>query len=545
MDTVYARFLRRWWWLITIAVIVALAATHYAVGQQTPLYRAQTTVQVGRTIQDKNPEQGEFAIMDRLVPAYAELAKRDPVLIATAQTLDLALTPEQMRMRLLVTRVPSAPLIDIVVVDSDPQRAAAIANEIARQVVLQSPAPSQQDQSAQSFIQQQLTDLQRKISDGQAETVAIQNHIVTLTSAADIEEAKRKLSALEAQVESWQASYARLVAAAEPSKTNLVSILSPAMVPDRPIPERNTLYYALALVIGAGMSILLALGLNLLNSTVATPADVEGSVGNVPLLTIPRYIVPLHDGPIVATAPFSPAAAAYRLLRNILAARGAATAGVAVAVTSSRVAEGKTTTASNLAVALANAGRQVILVDANLHNPEIDSHFAAAMEPGFSDLVLGHASVAEVLQGTAHANLSVVSAGRIPEGYTDLLSMGSIVTVIRALEQCGEIVIFDTPAIAEEQDTLTLTRHVAGVLVVAEAGRVQQDQLRKTLDLLRESQITVLAIALNKVRPPRFSPERLPWSREARNRARARQRRQAHATALALDEGAALKAPGD
>src|SRR4051794_11264061 len=113
MDTIYARFMRRWWWIITIAVAIALVATHYAVGQQTPLYRAQATIQIGRTIQDKNPDQSEFAIMDRLVPAYAELAKRDPILIATAQALNLALKPDELRMRLLVVRVPSAPLIDI------------------------------------------------------------------------------------------------------------------------------------------------------------------------------------------------------------------------------------------------------------------------------------------------------------------------------------------------------------------------------------------------------------------------------------------------
>lgn len=546
MDTVYVRFMRRWWWLVSLAVIIALVATHYAIGQQKALYRAQATIQIGRTIQDKNPDQGEFAIMDRLVPAYAELAKRDPILLATAQTLDLALTPDQLRLRLLVVRVPSAPLIDIIIVDGDPQRAAAIANEIARQVVLQSPAPSQQDQSTQVFIQQQLADLQRKIRDGQAETTAIQNKIAALTSAADIEEAKRKLAALEAQIESWQSSYARLIAAAEPSKTNLVSVLSQATPPSAPIPARNALYYALALVIGAGLSILLALGLDALYRTVTSPADVEGADKGVPLLTIPQYSVPQQGGPIAAAAPLSPPAAAYRLLRNILAARGVSMDGITVAVTSSRVSEGKTTTISNLAVALASAGRRVILVDANFHNPELDSHFAALSGPGFSDLLLDRCTIQDVLQETGYPNLSLVAAGNIPEGFADLLSLSSAGVVIQELGRYGEIVLFDTPAIAEERDTLVLARHMAGVLVVAEAGRVKQGQLRETLELLRDLQIPLFAIALNKVRVGRFGMQRLPWSREARNRARARQRRQSHAAVpIAIEGTPALKSLGD
>ncbi len=125
MDNIYIGFARRWWWLMAASAVIALAATHYAIAQQKPLYRAIATIQVGRVIESKNPDQAELAIIDRLVPAYAELAKRDPVLLATIQTLNLPLTPNDLRARLLVAPVPRAPLIDIAVVDADPARAAA------------------------------------------------------------------------------------------------------------------------------------------------------------------------------------------------------------------------------------------------------------------------------------------------------------------------------------------------------------------------------------------------------------------------------------
>ncbi len=546
MDNIYIGFARRWWWLMAASAVIALAATHYAIAQQKPLYRAIATIQVGRVIESKNPDQAELAIIDRLVPAYAELAKRDPVLLATIQTLNLPLTPNDLRARLLVAPVPRAPLIDIAVVDADPARAAAIANEIARQVVLQSPAPSQQDQSGQAFIQQQLGDLQAKITRGQAEITALQNQIAGMISASDIEEARRKLAAQEAQVESWQTSYARLIGAAEPSKTNLVSVAGQATAPSVPLPPRNTLYYALALVVSVGLATVLALLLDLLNRAVSKPEEVGALVSGLPVLTIPRYRLPRRLGAILAAEPHSGASAAYRLLRNTLYVRSEGEAGMTIAVTSSRVAEGKTTTATNLAIALANTGRTVILVDANLHNPEIDQWFNVQALPGFSDLLLGDSPYTSVLQPTEHANLLVIAAGSIPADYADLLSMHEVGKVIAALARAADVVLFDSPAVAEEQDSLLLSKHVQGVLLVAEAGRIQKGELRKTLDLLEHASTTVVAIALNKVRPRRFSLQ-APWSREARNRARAQQRRRAHNLGAVLDGGvvANREAPGD
>jgi capsular exopolysaccharide synthesis family protein len=536
MNTIYARFLFRWWYILALAAAIAVAATHYALGEQRPLYRAQATIEVGRTIQDKNPEQNEFAIMDRLVPAYAELAKRDPILLATAEALGLPLKPADLRLRLLVTRVPSAPLIDIVVIDSDPGRAAAIANEIARQVVLQSPAASPQDQETQDFIRRQLADLQKKISDGQVEIVAQQNRIATLSSAADIEEARRKLAALESQVESWQSSYARLIGTAEPSKTNLVSIMSQATPPADPIPSRGLLYYALALVVGAGLGTLLALGLNLMKRPLAEPAELAMLGRSIPILTIPRYRVPREGGPVMQAAPSTAAAAAYRLLRNSLAVGVVTAPGVTLAVTSSRIGEGKTTTVANLAVALANAGRKVIVVDANLHNPEIAQYFGVEWRPGLSNILRDGATVAEAIQQTAHPNVAIVAAGAIPVDYGDILSIDRLGNVFAELARAAEVVIVDTPALIEEQDALLPIKHVDAALVVAEAGRAHQQEVQEALTVLAHAGVTVAALVLNKVRPPRFNLAALPWSHDARRRARARWRRGRGATGLVVEQ---------
>ena len=515
----YVEFLSRWHWLLALGVLVALVATNLGLAQRVPLYRSTSTVQIGRAIEQKNPNQVDLSVTDRLVPAYAELAKRDPLLRAVIQTLGLPFTPSDIRARLVVSPVPQTQLIDISVVDDDPVRAAAIANEISRQLVLQSPDTSQAD-IRQSFIETQLMDLQAKISGAQSRAQQLQDGIATMTSAADIAEAQQQLQIVQTQIDTWQQSYAGLISAAQPSSTNLVQLWSeatPALIPER---SPTIMYYGLAVVIGAGLASLLALALGMLNSVVAEEDDLRTLGDGVPVIPIPRYRPP-KVSPIALIAPNSTATAAYRVLRNSLQANGMSATRMALAVTSSRSGEGKTTTTANLGVALANAGQQVILVDANFRNPELGSLFGADSVVGLSDVMLGDRDIEQVIRATKHPNLRIVTSGTIPPNYLDLLSSRLINTIVADVAQRADVVLFDTPALSEEQESLLVAKAVTGVLMIAEARHVRAQDLEHSLEALRRSDAHVLAIVLNKAHAPRFTAARLPWSREARLQARA------------------------
>lgn len=527
MDSVYVAFARRWWWLILIGALIALVAANSAIRNQPSLYRSQSTIQVGRSTQEKFPDQGQLAIIDRLTATYAELVKRDPILDAAAQALGLPMRAADVRARLLVSRSPSVPLIDITIVDTDPVRAAALANEIARQMVLQSPSSSQQDTQAQTFIQNQLNDLQGKITQAQTDLAALQGQIAGMTSATDIANANQRTNTLQLQIDTWQASYARLVGAIEPSPTNLITIASPAMASSTPLPKGSMLNYALAFVIGSGLALLIALALELLNRAITSPDEVKKTIAGVPVVAIPRYRSVQGNGEQPSLKPTSEAMAAYRSLRNSLFV-GPLSDGMTIAVTSTQIGEGKTTTSANLALMLANSGRKVCLVDANVRNPEMAHRFKVSPRPGFSDLVLGSATIEEACQPTHHENLRIVTAGAIPSSYENLLSLSNIASVVTTLKQNADAVVFDTAAVGEEHDMLLLAKHIDGILLVAEAGRVHQEEVQETLATVQQTGTRVVAVVLNKLRPARFSPKLLPWSREARNRTRAQQRRQAH-----------------
>src|SRR5205823_10600096 len=101
------------------------------------------------------------------------------------------------------------------------------------------------------------------------------------------------------------------------------------------------------------------------------PTELSAITDGIPVVAVPHYRVPYAGGGIVASGPETEAAVAYRVLRNTLQAAGLQRSGARLAVTSSRLGEGKTTTATNLGLALANTGRRVILVDANPRHPDL------------------------------------------------------------------------------------------------------------------------------------------------------------------------------
>lgn len=546
----YIHFVLRWYWLLALGLIVALGATHYALSKRVPLYRSTATVQIGRAIEQKDPNQDELAITDRLASAYAELARRDPVLSAVRDTLGLPLQPDDLRARLLVSPVPRTQLVDIMVVDEIPERAAAIANEIARQLVLQSPNNTPED-ATQEFIQAQLIDLQQKITTTQAEIAQLQDDMAAMTSAADVAEAQQRLTTLQAQVDSWQQSYANLVRTVEPSTTNIVSIVSEATAAATPIPTSTTLYYGLAAVIGIGFTTLLGLGLNMLNTVIQRPTDLAELQEQIPTVSVPRYRVPADGTPVALGAPDSSPAAAYRVLRNAIQAHIPNYPQLTIAVTSARTGEGKTTTALNLAVALANSGRRVVLVDANMRNPELSLLLGLDGRPGFSDILSDGMRFVHALYPSKHPSLFLLPAGRAVANYADVLSSVRLREAIERLSKGADAVILDGPAIQEEQDALLLARAANVVLVIVEARRTRFDELQRTLAEL-DAQDAVVTVVLNKTRQARMLVTRLPWSREARAARRgARRRAQRRPGGLAatgehtqLDAAKSLATPG-
>jgi capsular exopolysaccharide synthesis family protein len=174
----------------------------------------------------------------------------------------------------------------------------------------------------------------------------------------------------------------------------------------------------------------------------------------------------------------------------------------ALIVTSAAMNEGKSVTAANLAAVFAEAGKQVILVDADVHRPSQMRRFDLSNRAGFSTLLLNrNVSLDSVLRETPIPGLRVLTAGPSPAAPSALYTSPHLASRLAELRQRSDLVVFDTPPVLAQADAALLSPHVDGVIFVVDAERSRGRQVRRALELLAEAGAQVLGAAFNRVSP--------------------------------------------
>lgn len=261
-------------------------------------------------------------------------------------------------------------------------------------------------------------------------------------------------------------------------------------------PEKGVLAIILDVVLRSLLALILAIGvafiLHYLDRSIQTRAQVE-ALGIVPAGMIPREPSGASRTPhaskdarlVTLNDPHSPAAEGYRALRTRLQFGVGEHAVRSLVVTSATAKEDRATAAANLAVTFAQAGRRVVLVDADLRRPSIHEVFGLANDIGLGD-ALREERQRPALQKTRIVGLSVLTAGPANEQSADLLASPRIDPVIAALTQDADIVIFNTPPVTVITDAVVLATKVDGALVVLRAEKTPQDRAREAIRLLEQ-----------------------------------------------------------
>jgi non-specific protein-tyrosine kinase len=171
-----------------------------------------------------------------------------------------------------------------------------------------------------------------------------------------------------------------------------------------------------------------------------------------------------------------------------------------IVVTSVFPGEGKTTVAANLAIVLAQGGQRVILVDADMRRPRVHTAFHKVRnDRGLSNLLLQSPAVIEnVIQSTSIKNLKIVATGPIPPNPPDLYGSARMKSLVGALEESADIVIFDSPPVAISE-SLILSSLADGILFVARAGRNRTGELVHAVEGAAQTGVPILGIVLNGV----------------------------------------------
>lgn len=254
--TLYGAILRRWFWLILLATGIAAGTSYFATRQMPRVYQSLTTLMVGQTLQNPNPTSDLLNVSQQLAQIYAQIAATDPFLQNVLLELGMPVTTDRWRDQVNARNIPGTPLIEIRVVDTDPLRAQTLANELAHQLILQSPAANEPSDPQREFAQKQLSEIQRNIEEAQPRLKELEGSIKLARNWLEIEEKQTEIDGLQYKIGVWQQTYAGFLNYLAPRAANYISVIDPARVPDKPIAP-NVLLYVLS---SAAIGVLIAAG---------------------------------------------------------------------------------------------------------------------------------------------------------------------------------------------------------------------------------------------------------------------------------------------
>jgi capsular exopolysaccharide synthesis family protein len=279
------------------------------------------------------------------------------------------------------------------------------------------------------------------------------------------------------------------------SRGNNVRLVDEAETPRAPFLPDMKRSLVMATLAGLALALALVGGLTYLDDTVKTPEDVAQKL-QVPFLgMVPK----VPGGTLLSGDVPHTFGEAYRSLRTALAFSNGATSGRVIVVTSSQPLEGKTTTASNLAIALALGGEKVLLVDADLRRPNLHKTLGIDNSIGLSHLLTDQASPRDAIRQTPTANLWVMTAGPVPPNPSELLASERMKKLLNPAHGWFDWVIVDTPPVLAVTDAVILAPLAAGVAFVIRSEMTPRRHVRRALETLMSGEPKLHGIVLNGV----------------------------------------------
>jgi len=499
----YFNPLLKWWWLIAASAVVAGVIAFFISRQLPSIYLSRTTLVIGRTLYEPNPDTSQLYLTQELGRLYVNVLTREPIQEAVMAALGLTEMPEYE-----ARAIANSPFLEILVTDTDPLRAQKVAEELANQVIASTAEGSQS--ANQDFLDQQITETIERITTTKDEIIQRQNHLSELTSAIEIGQTQDEITALEAKLTYLQNIYANLISGSRDTAVNQISIFEHAALPVRPIGPNKLLILAAA-ILGAGvLAVGFAYGVEALDNSVKNAEEVI-QITQVPVIgTI--HAIESHKNvyKYVSSQPHSWIADDFRLLRANLEYHSLERPLQTILVTSAGEGDGKSTVASNLAVSLAQADKRVILVDADLRRFMIQKAYLSsngkvptpadvpAGIKGINEIFKDEIAVREALRPIDGLPMNVLYVGERPENPVEILGSYRMDILLNELREMAEYVILDGPPLFLP-DTTVLSRKVDGLLIVTRPGMTQRKDLSNGMEQISPMIGKVIGVVVNHV----------------------------------------------
>jgi capsular exopolysaccharide synthesis family protein len=275
------------------------------------------------------------------------------------------------------------------------------------------------------------------------------------------------------------------------------TVITPAIAPTAPSAPNTRLNLALGLLVGLALGVGGAVLRTTLDTRVRGESDLR-RVTEAPMLGGIAFDVDAVKKPLLTQVPGqSPRAESFRQIRTNLQFAHVSHKSKAVLVTSSLPGEGKSTTATNLAIAISQSGQSVVLVDADLRRPRVDEYLGLERNAGLTTALIGRADVEDLLQPWGTDELYILTSGQIPPNPSELLGSDAMKRLISRLEDKFDAVIIDAPPLLPVTDAAVLAQQVGGVVLVIGSSKVKMPDLQKSLGNLEMVDADLLGVVIN------------------------------------------------
>lgn len=290
-----------------------------------------------------------------------------------------------------------------------------------------------------------------------------------------------------------------------------VRMLDPAVVPTKPATPRPAGALSISLVVGLGLGIAAAFARRSLTTAIDDPEQIEKTVGLSVYATIPHSTLQasnspkggrLKDIPLLAEAdPNDLSIESLRSLRVSVQFAMLEARNNVIAISGPSPGIGKSFVVANLAHVMAEVGKRVVVVDADLRKGRLHHYFGVKKGPGLSEAIRGAATLEQAVRPTSTPTLHVLPMGEIPPNPSELLSSRRFEELVSALSSRFDLVLFDTAPILAVADAALVGKAAGLELLVLRAGQHTMREIALSVKRLRQNGITTHAVIMNDVRP--------------------------------------------
>jgi capsular exopolysaccharide synthesis family protein len=279
-----------------------------------------------------------------------------------------------------------------------------------------------------------------------------------------------------------------------------LSVIQPGQVAKEPAAPRPLLNLALGALIGLALGFGASLLRESLDLRVRSVEDVPDKDGVINVLGGIVFDANADSNPlIVHTSPKSTRAEAFRQLRTNIQFIEAAEGRKSIVLTSSIPSEGKSSTIANLAIAMADTGAKVLLIDCDLRKPKMHKYFSIEGAVGLTNLLIGQVKPNDVIQRWGRKNLDLLPAGQVPPNPSELLGSEAMKKFLIKAEKDYDVVLIDSAPLLPVTDAAILSKLTGGVALVVAVGKTTKPQLSAALGHVENVGGRVLGFIMNKI----------------------------------------------